>query len=258
MIYNIIQHPGLQGAAQLQNHFKAGVSMAAIQKKSTTQLTIEHLQKYLKDDAVQVGDRFPTERKLCTDLGIGRGTVREAVKVLVSQGYLVIRPGLGTFIQSKTPVQKDPLTDYFVSNEVALQDLIVVRSALEPLATKMALEQCTPDQLVLLKKNLAASEKAAAQRNSADLAKLDEEFHRSIFLIAGNALMLEINSMINTHLAQFRQNTFKIKNNVDNFIPAHAAIIRAFESGDALMGEKKMRQHMKKVAKDLETSKYHT
>jgi GntR family transcriptional repressor for pyruvate dehydrogenase complex len=70
--------------------------------------------------------------------------------------------------------------------------------------------------------------------------------------------MLEINSMINTHLAQFRQNTFKIKNNVDNFIPAHAAIIRAFESGDALMGEKKMRQHMKKVSKDLETSKYHT
>ena len=97
--------------------------------------------------------------------------------------------------------------------------------------------------------------KAAEQCDAAALAHYDEEFHRTIFIIAGNVPLIEINEMITRHLAQFRQNTFKIKNNIDNFIPAHDAIIRAFETRDTALGEKKMRQHMKKVAKDVESSK---
>ena len=93
---------------------------------------------------------------------------------------------------------------------------------------------------------------------SIPLFRCDEEFHRTIFTISGNALLIEINNMIAGQLAQFRQNTFKIKNNIDNFIPAHDAIIRAFETRDAALGEKKMKQHMKKVSKDLESSKYNS
>ena len=100
--------------------------------------------------------------------------------------------------------------------------------------------------------------KAAEQCDAAALAHYDEEFHRTIFIIAGNVPLIEINEMITRHLAQFRQNTFKIKNNIDNFIPAHDAIIRAFETRDTALGEKKMRQHMKKVAKDLESSKFNS
>lgn len=207
-------------------------------------------------DSVQVGDRFPTEKELCVTLGVGRGTVREAVKVLISQGLLEIKPGLGTFIKSKTPAQTNPLSSWFVTNEVELQDLTVVRSTIEPLATKLAIERCTEEQLLLLKANQAKAVKAAGECDAAALAQYDEEFHRTIFLIAGNVLLIEINDMITRQLAQFRQNTFKIKKNIDNFIPAHDAVIRAFETNDTALGEKKMRQHMKKVAKDLEQSKY--
>lgn len=208
------------------------------------------------NDSSQIGDRFPTEKELCATLGVGRGTVREAVKVLISQGLLEIRPGLGTFIISKTPVQADPLFSWFVSNEVELQDLTIVRTTLEPLATKLAIEKCTEEQLAMLKVNQAKATKAAEDSDAAALAHYDEEFHHLIFLIAGNALLTEISDLISHHLSQFRQNTFKIKKNIDNFIPAHGAVIRAFEAGDSALGEKKMRQHMKKVAKDLEQSKY--
>lgn len=230
--------------------------MITITKQSTTQLVLEHLRSYIMDDAVQVGDRFPPERDLCTMLGVGRGTVREAVKVLVSQGFLEIRPGIGTFIKSKTPAQTNTLSDYFLTNEVKLQDLIAVRSTLEPFATKLAIERCSSEQLFQLKKIQSASETAAANCDAAGLARCDEDFHRTIFIISGNELLIEIGEMISRRLAQFRQNTFKIQNNIDNFIPAHAAVIRAFEAHDTALGEKKMRQHMKKVAKDLEDSKF--
>lgn len=232
--------------------------MLTITKKSATQLTLENLQSYIASDSVQIGDRFPTEKELCTTLGVGRGTVREAVKVLVAQGLLEIRPGLGTFIISKTPVPTNSLSTWFATNEVELQDLTVVRSALEPLATRLAIEKCSEQQLAALKHNQHNAEKAAEQCDAAALAQYDEEFHRTIFIIAGNVFLMEINDIITKQLAQFRQNTFKIKKNIDNFIPAHSAIIRAFETHDTALGEKKMKQHMKKVAKDLEASKFNT
>lgn len=232
--------------------------MLTITKKSATQLTLENLQSYIASDSVQIGDRFPTEKELCTTLGVGRGTVREAVKVLVAQGLLEIRPGLGTFIISKTPVSTNSLSTWFATNEVELQDLTVVRSALEPLATRLAIEKCSEQQLAALKHNQYNAEKAAEHCDADALAQYDEEFHRTIFIIAGNVFLMEINDIITKQLAQFRQNTFKIKKNIDNFIPAHSAIIRAFETHDTALGEKKMKQHMKKVAKDLEASKFNT
>lgn len=137
-----------------------------------------------------------------------------------------------------------------------MQDFTVVRATLEPLATKLAIECCTDEQLALLKSIQSKAVKAAQECDAAALAQYDEEFHHTIFLISGNVLLIEINDMITQQLAQFRQNTFKIKKNIDNFIPAHDAVIRAFESRDSALGEKKMRQHMKKVSKDLEHSKY--
>ena len=232
--------------------------MITITKKSATQLALENLRSYIMNDSVQVGDRFPTEKELCSTLGVGRGTVREAVKVLISQGLLEIKPGLGTFIKSKTPIPSESLSNWFLANEVELQDLTVVRSAIEPLATKLAIARCTPEQLAILKGNQAGAVKAAERYDAAALAQYDEEFHRTIFIISKNTLLIQINDIITTCLQQFRQNTFRIKNNVDNFIPAHEAIIRAFEAGDTSLGEKKMRQHMKKVAKDLESSKFNS
>ena len=201
--------------------------MVTIQKKSAAQLVLETLRTYFQKDSVQVGDRFPTEKELCTSLGVGRGTVREAVKVLVAEGFLEIRPGLGTFVKSKTPAPTDSLSNWFLTNEMELQDLIVVRSTLEPLAAKLAIERCTEEQLTMLKKNQKEAYEAAGRRDAAALARCDEEFHRTISMLSGNALLIEINEMISSQLSQFRQNTFQIKTNIDNFIPAHDAIIHA-------------------------------
>lgn len=185
--------------------------MLTITKKSATQMTLENLRSYIMNENIQIGERFPTEKELCATLGVGRGTVREAVKVLISQGLLEIKPGLGTFIKSKTPVPTNSLASWFASNEVELQDLTVVRSALEPLATKLAIEKCTNEQLKTLKHIQICAVRAAEECDASSLAQYDEEFHHTIFVIAGNILLIEINDIITQQLAQFRQNTFKIK-----------------------------------------------
>ena len=200
--------------------------MNQVTKKTATQQAMENLITYINGDTVQVGDKIPNEKDLCISLGVGRGTIREAVKVLISQGYLEIKPGLGTYVKSKTPQQGDSLSNWFFANEVAIQDIIIVRATLEPLATAMAIERCTPEQLELLQQNQADAEAAVEQGDYTALGALDEEFHRLIFVISGNALLVEFNSMISKCLSQFRHGVHDLPIVGGDFCHAELVVIR--------------------------------
>ena len=75
--------------------------MEPIYKKSTVDLAVEKLIEYIQGDEVEVGQKLPAEVWLCRELNISRTTIREAYRVLQSQGYLEIRAGKGAFVKSK-------------------------------------------------------------------------------------------------------------------------------------------------------------
>ena len=69
----------------------------------------EQIFQYILKTPVALGDRLPNEFELGEKFGVGRSTVREAVKLLVSRGILEVRRGSGTYVVSTTPVDMDPL-----------------------------------------------------------------------------------------------------------------------------------------------------
>lgn len=75
--------------------------MEAIERVSAVQAVEERLISYLKDENVNVGDKLPTEKQLCEELKVGRGTVREAIRMLQARGMVETRPGRGAFVLSK-------------------------------------------------------------------------------------------------------------------------------------------------------------
>ncbi|PNH17908.1 hypothetical protein B6K86_09790 [Lachnospiraceae bacterium] len=228
--------------------------MEAIKKISAVEQVSEILLEHIQSPSSQIGDQLPTENMLCQEMELGRGTIREALKSLQGQGYIEILPGKGSFISSKTPLQSSSLSDWFKSNAVELQDLTAVRLALEPMATYLAIKNCSDAQLEELTQIHRKSWELVKNKDHSSLGKIDRDFHNKIFDICGNPFMIQINQLINGHLEQFRAKTFSIQNNVDNFIPAHEAIIRSFIDRNPKMGERKMKQHMEQVAKDLKRS----
>ena len=62
------------------------------------------------------GERLPSEQELMKELSVGRGTIREAIKSLVSRNIVEIRRGVGTFVAEKTGVVEDPLGFSFINN----------------------------------------------------------------------------------------------------------------------------------------------
>src|SRR5690625_2862093 len=114
--------------------------------------TLAYLRRQITTGAWPVGERIPIEPELTEILGVGRSTVREAVRSLASIGMLETLPGRGTFVRSATPtssVLSEFLTAY------TLEELLSYRRALEVEAAQQA-------ALHRSEEDIAALEAAAA------------------------------------------------------------------------------------------------
>ena len=76
--------------------------------------TADALIAYIVDRGLEQGDRLPNERELSGLLGVGRSTLREAVRMLSSRNILEARQGAGVFVSGNTGVSDDPLGFTFI------------------------------------------------------------------------------------------------------------------------------------------------
>ena len=74
----------------------------------------EDILQYIKDHNLTAGDKLPTEMELSKLLGVGRNTVREALRLLLSRNIVVIRQGAGSFVSDKNGISDDPLGFFMV------------------------------------------------------------------------------------------------------------------------------------------------
>ena len=66
--------------------------MQAIDKVSVVQQAVEQLKTYIISNNLEVGQKLPTEKELCAQLAIGRGSLREALRILAATGYVSQQP----------------------------------------------------------------------------------------------------------------------------------------------------------------------
>ena len=78
-------------------------------KKPLGARTEDELMKYILQEPVEPGKKIPNEFELAERFGVGRSTIREAVKGLVSRGILEVRRGSGTYVINTNSIDVDPL-----------------------------------------------------------------------------------------------------------------------------------------------------
>ena len=76
-------------------------------KKTLGQQTEDQLMKYILDNQIAIGEKIPNEFELAGIFDVGRSTIREAVKGLVSRGILEVRRGDGTYVISTVYMEND-------------------------------------------------------------------------------------------------------------------------------------------------------
>ena len=74
-----------------------------VRNKSLSKMVMESIKEVLIQKTLKPGDRLPTETELCESLGVGKSSVREAIKMLEVLGVVETHQGEGTYISEKIP-----------------------------------------------------------------------------------------------------------------------------------------------------------
>jgi DNA-binding FadR family transcriptional regulator len=160
--------------------------MDTVHRESLSDQVARLLLQRIQAGEWEIGQKLPGETTLAPQLGVGRSTMREAIRQLAGQGVLSTRQGSGNFLQSRTPVQD---WDALVLR-TSIGSVIEARIAIECEAAALAAQRHTPS-------DLAAIRAALAHRN-ADRATIegrvdaDTALHRSIVAASGNEILTEL------------------------------------------------------------------
>ncbi|MDN6178882.1 MAG: FCD domain-containing protein, partial [Micrococcaceae bacterium] len=153
------------------------------------------LMDLIIDRGLRAGDALPTEAVLTAELGVGRNTLREAIKVLQALGVVEIRHGFGTFVAANNLVAlADSLT---FRGRMSLRhkgheahELVEVRQALESGLIGSAIDSLDDAHLDELEALVARMEVLAADGRT--FVEVDQEFHRLLFSRLENELLTNL------------------------------------------------------------------
>ena len=212
-----------------------------MKNKLLVEQTRDRIFHYILDENLEVGTKIPNEFVLADKFEVGRSTIREAVKQLVSQGILSVKQGSGTYVTSTTPVDQDPLGLRGVKDKMKLAwDLVNVRMILEPEIAEMAALNATDEDIRRLEE--LCDEVEAKINNREAYVQADIAFHVWIASCTKNTVMEQLIPIIDTAVLMFVNVTHqKLK---PETVMTHRMVTEAIAAHDPLGAKSAMGMHI--------------
>jgi GntR family transcriptional repressor for pyruvate dehydrogenase complex len=225
--------------------------MRSVKRIPVTTQAAESVRESIVKGQFRIGDKLPTEGKLCELLKVSRSSIREALRQLQAEGYVEIKPGRGAFVRDNQSHDYNTVRRWFIAASPNLRDFTEVREALEPLAVRMAVERGTGAECKALRKIHEEFTAAAEENNVSALAALDEKFHTQIMTMAHNSLLSSISDLLNSKLKEYRVRSISVKDNSQNTVREHRRILAGIEKKDLQAASAAMKSHLDMVMKDM-------
>lgn len=201
----------------------------------------EELLNYIRSENLKPGDRLPNESILAKKMGVGRSSIREAMKLLASRNIVTIRQGSGTYISQTPGMVDDPLGFSFIADKQKLaQDSLEVRFLLEPAIASLAAQNASEEDIALLRR--LCQEVEDLVRLGQDHTQKDIEFHTAIALSSKNVVVPRLIPVINSAiplLIELTGNTLK-----QETIDTHRALADAIAAHNAAAAHDAMYLHL--------------
>lgn len=165
-----------------------------IRRDSYVEKLVQVLSDYLSDSILagdlRPGDKLPSDRSLAAQFGVGRTSIREALKVLSVLGLIDILPGQGTFVASGSAnFFMAPLSWTFLLGERNADNVIDVRNVLEVESARLAAQKADQEGLQKLEEVFSLSDTAYLEGNFQDFLDLDLDFHLAIAQCSQNPII---------------------------------------------------------------------
>ncbi len=168
-----------------------------INKQSLADKVAEKLQGQISLGQYKANDQLPIEPELMKLFGVGRSTIREAIKILANSGTLRVQQGIGTFVENVTG-SKEPFEQRL--KRADMQDLNEVRELLEMKIAEKAAVNRTNNDILVMKGYLNSRRKAAAVGLIEECIEADIHFHVAIAEASKNEILADLYKSASIHL----------------------------------------------------------
>ncbi|WP_428939417.1 FadR/GntR family transcriptional regulator [Fontivita pretiosa] len=191
------------------------------------------------------GKRIPSERSLCREFGVARGTLRKAMAQLRRLGVLTVRPNSGVYVRGVIPgkLPHRYLPPHFA--DIDLDDVVEARMAIELAAVAQATRRVGPADLKRLRD--LVDRMAASLDNLPVFLDLDLAFHQALVRASGNAVLARAFEAIYDYHRFSTVYTSQREGEEAKALAYHRRLLEALHRGDASRCRLILRQHLQSI-----------
>lgn len=217
-----------------------------MKKQSIAEFVSEKIIEMIRNKQLCPGDKLPPERELCTQLGISRPSLREALRALSIMKVIEIRQGDGIYVSSLNP---DELVEHlefvFSLDNSSVIHLFEARKIVEPAITRIAAIKATEEDITILNELGLTSKKVMGQFEK--FLEIDLQIHSKIVEIANNPFISRIYSSLTFLTRASRLQTGRIPGVISQTVIDHDLITHAISLHDSEAAYQAMYKHLVNV-----------
>ena len=200
------------------------------------EVVCETLRDAVRRGILQPGERL-MEIQLAEDLGVSRTPVREAIRKLEMEGYVIMMPRRGTYV-----------ADLSIRD---INEVFEIRTSLESLASGLAAERIDEDELEKLQRLLVEIGAYIKSGDMESIVRTDTEFHDLLYQASRNTRLVGIISNLREQLTRFRTTSMSFPGRLKATLEEHRKIVEAIAQGDEKAARKAAEHHMEKSEQTL-------
>lgn len=193
------------------------------------ELVFEALREAIVNGTLAPGERL-MEVQLAEELGVSRTPVREAIRRLELEGYVVMVPRKGAYVASMS------------AKDVA--DVFEIRAALEGLAAELAAERITEEELEELERKLHYVALRVEQGDLERLVEADTEFHDLLYRASRNQRLVQILGNLREQIQRFRAASLATPGRMQETLEEHKKIVEAVAERNGALARRLAEEHI--------------
>lgn len=197
--------------------------------KPLRELVLEAIREAIKNGVLQPLERL-MEIQLAEELGVSRTPVREALRKLELEGFIVMVPRKGAYVSDLS--MKD------------IADVFEIRAALEGLAGALAAERITEEELETMERLLVEKGEAINLNNIDKLVEVDTKFHEAMYQASRNDRLTAIISNLREQIQRFRLTSLSVPGRKQDSLIEHRGLLEAIQARDIQLARQLAQEHI--------------
>lgn len=204
--------------------------------KPLRELVFESLREAIINSTLKPGERL-MEVQLAEDMGVSRTPVREAIRKLELEGFVVMVPRKGAYVAGIS------LKD--------IADVFEIRTALEGLAAGLAAERITEEELEELERHLVKVNEYTETNNLKALIEIDTAFHDILYKASRNDRLVQIISNLREQIQRFRTTSLAVPGRMKDTLLEHKELVEAISERNIEKAQALAQQHVENAENSM-------